>query len=280
MLAARGSDGVAQLWMGNVTQSGLVKDAAAAKITAAQKEGKKPDIKAEDVLVAPNPAQALSWYRLAAQNNLPQAIFNVGVFYENGAVVDKDLNKAFQLVQKAAISGIPQAMFRLAGYYQQGAGVAQDPIAAAGWFERSAKAGLPQGKLVYGIMLENGSGVDQSIPAAAKFYEEAAEAGLPQAMINLAQLYERGPSGFPKDLSKAYVMASLASEVSNKDANAEKYLTDLAAKLDKDALAKAKKSAADKFEEMKKRAAGGAPAAEAPAAPAPSESAPKKKGVK
>lgn len=257
--AARGNDGVAQLWMGNAFQTGLLKDSAQGK--------KQEDLKPEDVLLAPNPSQALSMYRLAANNNLPQAIYNVGVFYENGAVVDKDLAKAFALVQRAAQAGIPVAAYRLGAYYQQGAGIGQDVVAAAAWYKRAADAGLPQAKLVYGIMLENGAGVEQSVIAAAKNYEEAANAGLPQAMINLAQLYERG-AGVSKNLGKAWTLTSLAIDGTNGDANAKAYREKLEKTLTKDELDKAKKD----YEDMKAKLTSGAAAASAPAtepAPAP-----------
>jgi hypothetical protein len=266
--AARGNDGAAQLWMGNASQTGYVKDSAKDK-----KDAK--DIKPEEIAIAPSPAQALQWYRLAAQNNVPQALYFVGVFYETGTVVDKDLNKAFALIQRAATSGIPAAAYRLATYYQQGAGVSQDVVAAAAWYEKAAKAGLPQAKLVYGAMLENGVGVEQSIPAAANQYEEAAAAGLPQAMVNLAQLHERGGGGLPKSLSKAWVMASLAVDASNGDANAKTYRDKLAESLSKDELAKATKD----YEEKKaKMTAGATPAASEAPAPAPIKPSTSKKG--
>jgi hypothetical protein len=254
MTAARGNDGVAQLWMGNVTQTGLLADSAQGK--------KQEELKPEDVLIAPNPSQALTFYRLAAQSGLPQAMYNVGIFYENGAVVDKDPLKAFQLVQKAATSGIPVAAFRLGSYYQQGLGVAQDIVAAAAWFERAAKAGVPQAQLVYGVMLENGSGVEPSIAAAAAMYEKAADQGNAQAMVNLAQIYERGAIGGSKNPARAWEYASLAVDASNGDAKAKEYRDTIAKGLSKAELEKATKS----YEEKKAKLT--APAA--PAAPAPS----------
>lgn len=267
--AARGNDGAAQLWMGNAFQTGYVKDSAKDK-----KDAK--DLKPEDIAILPNPAQSLTYYRLAAQNNVPQALYFVGVFYETGTVVDKDMTKAFALVQRAAQSGIPAAAYRLATYYQQGAGIGQDVVAASAWYERAAKAGMPQAKLVYGAMLENGVGVEQSIPGAANQYEEAAAAGLPQAMINLAQLHERGVGGMPKNLSKAWVMASLAVDASNGDANAKTYRDKLAGLLSKDELAKATKD----YEDKKAKMTSGEAAKPAPAAsdkPAPSTTKPRVK---
>ena len=270
LIAARANDGAAQLWMGNASQTGYVKDSAKDK-----KDVK--DIKPDEIAVAPSPAAALQWYRLAAQNNIPQALYFVGVFYETGTVVDKDLNKAFSLVQRAAQQGVPAAGYRLATYYQQGAGVGQDVVAAGAWYERAAKAGLPQAQLVYGAMLENGVGMEQSITAAAAQYLKASDAGLPQAMVNLAQIYERGGGGLLKDVGKAWLYAALAVDASNGNEDAKKYRDKLEAELSKDktAFAQAKKDYEDKKAKM---TSGGAPAA--PAAPSTESSPKSKKGSK
>lgn len=214
--AAKGNDGVAQLWLGNAAQNGLLSEKGATKVKGATPE-KKATLEAEDVLLQPNPSAALSWYRLAAQNNVPQAIYNVGLFYENGAVVDKDPTKAFALVQRAAQASIPQAMFKLGTYYQNGVGVAQDVVAAAGWYMRAAEAGLPQAQLVYGAMLETGTGMPKSLPAAQVEYEKAASAGLPDAMVSLASLYFRGGDGLAPNKARAWVYASMAVDAT-KDA--------------------------------------------------------------
>ncbi|HSI61869.1 MAG TPA: hypothetical protein VLE43_02085, partial [Candidatus Saccharimonadia bacterium] len=52
-----------------------------------------------------NDAAALQLYRLAAQNNVPLAIYNVGAFYEAGRAVDRDMTKAFTLYLQSAVSG-------------------------------------------------------------------------------------------------------------------------------------------------------------------------------
>jgi len=275
--AARGNDGVAQLWLGSAAQNGLLSDKGVQKVKDAGAD-KKPEIKAEDVLVQPNPATALNFFRLAAQNNVPQAIYNVGLYYENGAVVDKDPTKAFALVQRAAQASIPAAQYKLGTYYQNGVGVAQDVVAAAGWYQRAAEAGLPQAKLVYGAMLEGGVGVPRSLTGAEAQYQEAATLQLPQAMVSLASLYYRGGEGLAANKERAWVYASLAVDATNSDPKAVEFRKQIEEK-----MTDAEKSAAKKLYESKKAddakkgsepAASAAPAA-APAAPSKTTS-PKK----
>lgn len=238
--AARGNDGVAQLWLGNAAQNGVLTEAGAEKVKSAGPD-KKPDLKNEDVLIAPNPATALNFYRLAAQNNVPQAIYYVGLFYENGAVVDKDANKAFALVQRAAQASIPVAQYKLGTYYQNGVGVAQDVVAAAGWYQRAAESGLPQAKLVYGAMLEGGVGVPRSLQAAEAQYSEAAKLGLPQAMVSLASLYYRGGEGLKASKERALAYALLAVDATNSDPKAVDFRKEIEGKLNDKEKADGKK---------------------------------------
>ncbi len=279
--AARGNDGVAQLWMGNAAQNGLLSEKGQAKVKALKKD-EKPDLKPEDVLVAPNPAAALNYYRLAAQNNVPQAIYNVGLFYENGAVVDKDPTKAFALVQKAAQANIPVAQYKLGTYYQNGSGIGQDVVAAAGWYKRAADNDLPAAKLVYGAMLESGIGEPKSAMAAAAQYEDAASKGLAQAMVSLASLYFRGGDNLQPKKELAWVYASLAVDASNNDPKAVKFRDEIGEKLTEKQKADAKKLYEDKKASV---AAGGSAAstsapAVAPATTAPTSNKPPQTGTK
>ena len=258
--AARGNDGMAQLWLGNAAQNGVLTEAGQQKVKDAGAD-KKPDLKNEDVLIAPNPATALNFYRLAAQNNVPQAVYFVGLFYENGAVVDKDPAKAFALVQRAAQASIPAAQYKLGSYYQNGVGVAQDVVAAAGWYQRSAEAGLPQGKLVYGAMLEGGVGVPRSLEAAGAQYQEAARLGLPQAMVSLASLYFRGGEGLKASKERAWAYASLAVDATNSDPKAVAFRKEIEDKLSDKEKADAKKL----YEAQKSQLTEGAAPAAAPA---------------
>lgn len=266
--AANGNDGVAQLWLGNAAQNGVLSDKGVEKAKAAQGKpaSEQPKLEADDIVIQPSPAGALNMYRLAAQNNQPLALYYVGLFYENGAVVDKDANKAFALVQRAAQSNIPAAQFKLASYYQNGVGVAQDVVAAAGWYQRSAEAGLPQGKLVYGAMLENGVGVPRSATAAEAAYLSASADGLAQASISLASLYYRGGEGVKSSKERAWVYASIAVDQSNKDPKA----VDFRDKLEKEMSDKEKSDAKKTYEAKKAddEKKGSAPAAAAPSAPA------------
>jgi TPR repeat protein len=66
--------------------------------------------------VAKDDAQAVWWYRKAADVGFPVAMNNLGVMYENGRGVTKDLRQAIAWYRKAfeaGFEGAKQALTRL-----------------------------------------------------------------------------------------------------------------------------------------------------------------------
>lgn len=261
--AGAANDPVALLWLGNAAQTGYPSDAK----------------KAEDLLVQPNNAVALNLYRQAALGGLAEALFNVGVYYESGTLVDRDPTKAFSLFHRAALGNLPAAMFKVGGYYQNGIAVAQDPIAARGWFQVAAQSGLPQAQLVMGAMSQQGGDVN----AAVQYFEAAAVGGLPQAMAALAGIYNNGAGSIAKNKVDAWVWATIASEAVPNDKTvkeaADKIFGELSAS-EKD-TAKKRLEARRKDIEAKRKggstAAAAAPATETPAPSKPTTGAKKTK---
>ena len=58
-------------------------------------------------------ATALKWFRLAAEQDVAQAQFNLGVFHENGYAVPQDLERARDWYQRAADQGLAEAVQKL-----------------------------------------------------------------------------------------------------------------------------------------------------------------------
>ncbi len=296
--AAQGNDALAQFRLGSMYDSGV-----------------KLDPKSDKIEVAPNAAAALSYYKLAAQNGMAIAGYNVGIFYEQGRAVDRDLQKAFGFHMQAAQAGVNVAMQKIGDYYLNGAGTTKDPVAAAGWYARSANAGLPEGWLSYGVVTESGL-VDRENPAyaAADCYKNAyrgaavlntaaKEAGRDSsqsdavalaAYLRLGSLFARGvfvPKGeAPKpDWQRAYVYFKMANDVAD---GKNKVALDALAQAEKSVDASQKKVAdtmiktmndeiANYVKEVKNKAAG-APAESTPAAKpvvAPSSTTPSKTGT-
>lgn len=211
--AANGNDPQALFRLGNSFETGIVKDP----------KGKRDD--KDNILIQPNPKSALDLYRLAAQNNLAEAFYNVGVYYETGTVVDKDPQKAFAFHMKAATAGIPQAMNRLAGLYANGTGTTQDLVAAAGWYQRAADMGFAPAQIALGMLYEQGAGVRQSRTVAAGHYSDAAQQGNVLAMLRLANLYAVGVVPGTPELPRAWAYAKQADTLVQQGSQADKDTT-------------------------------------------------------
>ena len=89
--------------------------------------------------VAKSDAEALNWFRKAAELGDKYGMFYAGRSYENGLGTAKDAAEAARWYRKAADLGDTTSMRNLAGLYEKGDGVAKDAAEALRW-RRAAKA--------------------------------------------------------------------------------------------------------------------------------------------
>jgi TPR repeat protein len=80
-------------------------------------------------------AQAVLWYRKAAEQNLAIAQYRLGVLYANGVGVPLDKSQAAAWFQKAAEQGYVYAQEMLGSDYLTGEGVQRDYAEAYFWFD-------------------------------------------------------------------------------------------------------------------------------------------------
>jgi hypothetical protein len=153
----------------------------------------------------------------AAQNNL-------GVQYEHGQGVTKDLGKAAELYQKAADQGDATAQRHLGFLYENGQGVAKDLGKAAELYQKAADQGEAWAQNNLGRLYQNGQGVTKDSRKAAELYQKAADQGEVWAQINLGWLYQND-LGVTKDLRKAAELYQKAADQGN--ATAQKNLGEL-----------------------------------------------------
>jgi hypothetical protein len=65
----------------------------------------------------------------------------LGVFYHNGYGVEKNLAEAIKWWRMAAEQGHSEAQFRLGAAYSSGEGIVEDHVEAAKWMQRIARQG-------------------------------------------------------------------------------------------------------------------------------------------
>jgi len=78
-------------------------------------------------------AQALKWFRLAANQGKAAAQLNLGVMYHEGEGVPRDYAQALKWYRLAAAQGHAKAQYNLGAMYGKGRGVPQDYVQALKW---------------------------------------------------------------------------------------------------------------------------------------------------
>jgi uncharacterized protein len=196
---------------------------------------------------------------LKAQSGDAEAQYWLGSIYQEGRLVQKDLDEAARWLLKSAEQGyvraqriygmmcVPmnpsvgerwmrraaeqgdtEAQFWLGYAYENNWFGITDAQEALKWYKKAAEGGNPDAQAVLGGKYEDGEGVEQNYKLAAEWYRKAAEhvpnlGGAGQGSNNLGLLYLQG-LGVPRDYLQAYFWFSLNGADENA-AEAKSHLT-------------------------------------------------------
>ena len=87
-------------------------------------------------------AEAVKWYRLAADQGYANAQHNLGFMYGNGQGVPQDYAEAVKWFRLAADQGHSRAQNNLGIMYENGQGVLQDNVMAHMWYNIASANGV------------------------------------------------------------------------------------------------------------------------------------------
>lgn len=107
--------------------------------------------------VPANLPRAFELFSAAAKKGDAQAAYYLGMMYQNGMAVARDMKAAARWLEFAAKRQTPAAMFALAKLYLSGEGVKRDDIAARRWIEKAADLEYPEAVMAMAIGLRDGS---------------------------------------------------------------------------------------------------------------------------
>ncbi len=184
---------------------------------------------------ARDPAQAISWYQKAVDQNFPNAMVNLGNMYFNGEDVASDPAHAIALWQNAADTGNPTAKANLGEAYFEGKGVQQDTAKAISLWREAAKTLDPTAQAYLGKAALEGRGIQQNSGEALKDFRTASWNGSGLAQFELGTMYETG-NAVPRGDADAYRWYKIAEQ--NGFAQAASKRQELAAKLSSDQIQK------------------------------------------
>lgn len=84
-------------------------------------------------------AEAVRWFRMAAEQGHAGAQFNLGLMYAEGRSVPEDHAAAVDWYRMAAEQGHAEAQTNLGIMYAEGQGVTKDDVEATRWFRKAAR---------------------------------------------------------------------------------------------------------------------------------------------
>lgn len=193
--------------------------------------------------------EAFKYYAMAASQNDPIALNNLGSLYFNGIGTKRDISKAIDLftssadlgndnaatnlafiylqggakdskrnatavslLKKSAEQGNSVAKFMLGYAYYRGFVVEKDYIEAFKLIKEAAlsKGKLDEAQLILAEMFAEGYGTVQNYSNSVKMYKEAVNQGNAEAYVKLAGIYQEGRMS-PQNLVMAHALYNIAS---------------------------------------------------------------------
>ena len=114
-------------------------------------------------------------YIKAAKAGDAKAQVQVGIAYEKGEGVPKDMSQAVYWFEKAAEQGDVSEQGHVAYYYYNGIGVQKDLVKAAYWWRKAAEQGSAEGQHDLALCYYFGEGVPKDYTQAFQWWSKAAE---------------------------------------------------------------------------------------------------------
>jgi TPR repeat protein len=145
--------------------------------------------------------EAFNWYKKSADAGYEKGIYGLMICYMQGYGVAKDSVQGLSLNQKLADLGNKDGLYFMALRYEQGYGVTKDKNKAVEFFTKAAGKGHFQSAYILGKkQFDDGSGT-----GTMYWFKKSASYGYIPAMLAMAELYDKGLVGVPKNAEEALV---------------------------------------------------------------------------
>ena len=142
--------------------------------------------------------EAVEWLTKAAEQDVPEAIYALGMHYFEDEGIETNKKKAFELFKKAADANYIGAFYRLGWCFLNGYGTESDPKRACECFEHVISQEC-EDEFEYSYSLYflgrcyfYGNGVDEDDQKALDLFERASEYKIGRAYYYLGLIYDRG----------------------------------------------------------------------------------------
>jgi TPR repeat protein len=136
--------------------------------------------------------QALPWLRRAARTGEPWAAYHLGLMFDHGLGVRRNVAKAIKWYSQAAEGGYDSAQLNLGIVYANLPGARRDLGRALVLYRSAARQGNRNAMYNLGLYYDRSRGVRRSVRLAKHWYGKAAELGDRQARSRLKALAATG----------------------------------------------------------------------------------------
>lgn len=170
---------------------------------------------AKQKLLQKDYAAAHAIYLSLANQNDAKACYNLGLMYQNGDGVPRNLDEAVKWYTKSAELNYKEAQYTLGSLVFQRMIQSISYPQAVTYYEQAAQQGHVKSQLNLGMLYLRGEVIAQDMPAAVKWLSLAASNNNSEAQGYLAELYQQG-AGVEQNTVKAAMWLMLATQNEDK----------------------------------------------------------------
>jgi len=139
---------------------------------------------------------AVKYYKQAADQGYPRALYNLGYMYCHGNGVQEDKKEACRLYQLATDKGYCLAQHNLGFMYSNGFGVEKDKGKAVQFYTAAAVQGNAMSSYNLGFIYQKGEGVLQNYGLAFRCFLAGAQSGHVNSKKHLTRILNSDISGY------------------------------------------------------------------------------------
>ncbi|MCM1141110.1 MAG: hypothetical protein NC453_21290 [Muribaculum sp.] len=153
-----------------------------------------------------NYVKAVNWLEKAANADVPDAQYDIAVYYKTGrGGLPKDEKKTAYWYREAALRNECYSQFELAKLYEEGVGTEQNYAKAAYWYKKSLEGEDPDFDASWrlGMLLLGKSGVSPDYAEANRLFNLAVEEGCREGYYGLGIMAEKGFGGVRHNMENA-----------------------------------------------------------------------------
>ena len=142
-----------------------------------------------------------------------EELYNLGVAYFQGDVIEKDFEKAGAIFTQTAEAGLAQAQYSLGLFYANGTAFERNEETAFSWFVKAAAQGHDKAQFEVAQRYYYGYGAPQrDLAKAFEILQQSAQQGNTKSQLLLGMMYGKGEAPEGKDYAKAAHWLEIAKD--------------------------------------------------------------------